>query len=65
MNENKDEKVQINGVVAITWRALIPYTSALYWRDNEREYLLIYLCASDFGGRLDKETLIAIAESLR
>ena len=60
-----DEEVQINGVTGYYLDCAESYCSALNWRDDEREYLLIYRWAPDFGGRLDKETLIAIAESLK
>ena len=60
-----DEEVQINGVTGYDLDCRELYCSALNWRDNEREYLLTYRWAPDFGRRLDKETLIAIAESLK
>jgi hypothetical protein len=59
------EVVQINGVTGYYLDGGEANTSALYWRDDEREYLLMYAWTPNFGGRLDKETLIAIAESLR
>jgi hypothetical protein len=65
VNENTDEEVQINAVTGYYLEGVDSYTSALYWRDAEREYLLIYQWVPDFGGRLDKATLIAIAESLK
>ena len=65
VNVDTDEEVQINGVTGYYLDGRESYSSALYWRDDEREYLLIYQWAPDFGGRLDKETLIAIAESLK
>jgi len=65
VNEDTDEEVQINGVTGYYLEGKDPISSALYWRDAEREYLLIHQWAPDFGGRLDKETLIAIAESLK
>jgi hypothetical protein len=64
-NANPDEEVQINGVIGYYLDGGVSLTSALYWWDDEREYLLIYHWAPDFGGRLDKETLIAIAASLK
>ncbi len=65
VNANTDEEVQINGGTGYYLEGVDPNISALYWRDDEREYLLIYQLNPDFGGRLDKETLIAIAESLK
>jgi hypothetical protein len=65
VNTNTDEEVQINGVTGYYLEGGESDTCALYWRDDEREYLLIYHWTADFGGRLDKETLIAIAESLK
>jgi hypothetical protein len=65
VNSNTDEEVQINGVTGYYLDGGESFTSALYWRDDEREYLLIYHWTPDFGGRLDKETLITIAESLK
>jgi hypothetical protein len=62
---NMGEVVQINGVTGYYLDGGEANTSALYWRDDEREYLLMYAWTPNFGGRLDKETLIAIAESLR
>jgi hypothetical protein len=62
---NTDEEVQINGVTGYYLDGGESNSSALYWRDDEREYLLIYQWTPSFGGRLDKETLIAIAESLK
>jgi hypothetical protein len=60
-----DEEVQINGVTGYYLDCGESYCSALNWHDDEREYLMIYRWTPDFGGRLDKETLIAIAESLK
>lgn len=65
VNANTDDEVQINGVTGYYLEGVDSYTSALYWRDAEREYLLIYQWTPDFGGRLDKATLIAITESLK
>ena len=65
VNANTDEPVQINADTSYYLQGAEPTTCALYWRDDEREYLLIYQWTSDFGGRLDKKTLIAIAESLK
>jgi hypothetical protein len=65
VNANTGEEVQINGITGYYLDGGESFTSALYWRDDEREYLLIYHWTPDFGGRLDKETLIAIAESLK
>ena len=65
VNPDTDEAVQINGATGYYLDGGSSLTSALYWQDGEREYLLIYQWAPDFGGRLDKQTLIAIAESLR
>lgn len=60
-----EEKVQINGAAGQYLVSSGDYPpQALYWRDNEREYILICQWASDFGGRLRKEDLIAIAESI-
>src|SRR5215207_1955045 len=61
VNEDTDEEVQINGMTGYYLDGRESFSSALYWRDDEREYLLIYQWAPDFGGRLDEETLIAIA----
>lgn len=61
-----DEEVQINGVTGyylVPSGEFPPY--ALYWRDDEREYLLICQWSPDFGGRLSKEDLITIAESVK
>jgi hypothetical protein len=61
-----DEEVQINGAIG---HYLVPNgelpPQALYWRDNEREYILICQWTSGYGGKLSKEDLIAIAESLK
>jgi hypothetical protein len=65
VNANTDEQVQINGITGYYLDGGESQTSALYWRDDEREYLLIYQWTPSFGGRLDNETLIAIAESLK
>jgi len=65
VNANTDEEVQINAVTGYYLEGADPNISALYWRDDEREYLLIYQLNPDFGGRLDKETLISIAESIK
>ena len=65
VNTNTDEEVQINGITGYYLDGGGSFTSALYWWDDEREYLLIYQWTPDFGGRLDKADLIAIAESLK
>jgi hypothetical protein len=62
---NTDEEVQINGITGYFLDGGKSSTNALYWRDDEREYLLIYQWTPSFGGRFDKETLITIAESLK
>ncbi|PKN90685.1 MAG: hypothetical protein CVU44_22490 [Chloroflexi bacterium HGW-Chloroflexi-6] len=61
-----DEEVQINGRVGhylVPAGEFSPY--ALYWQDDEREYILICFWSLEFGGRLSKEDLIVIAENLR
>jgi hypothetical protein len=65
VNPNTDEEVKISGVPGYYLDGGESFTNALYWRDDVREYLLIYFWTPDFGGRLDKETLISIAESLK
>jgi hypothetical protein len=65
VNPNTDEEVKISGVTGYYLDGGESFTNALYWRDDVREYLLIYFWTPDFGGRLDKETLISIAESLK
>jgi hypothetical protein len=62
---NTDEEVQINGITGYFLDGGESRTNALYWRDDKREYLLIYQWTPSFGGRFDKETLITIAESLK
>ena len=61
-----DEEVQINGT---TGHFLVPggdfQPEALYWRDNQREYILICQWSLGYGGRLSKADLIAIAASLK
>ena len=60
-----DEVVKINSITGYYLDGGESLPNALYWRDDEREYLLIYHWSPDFGGRLDKKTLIAIAESMK
>jgi hypothetical protein len=62
---NTDEAVQINGITGYYLDGGESNSCALYWRDNEREYQLRYMWSPSFGGRLDKATLITIAESLK
>jgi hypothetical protein len=61
----RDEEIRIHAQIGYYMEADAPGCSALYWRDNEREYMLAYYWNPAFGGRLDKETLISIAESLK
>lgn len=61
----RDEEIRIHGQIGYYMEADDPGCNGLYWRDDEREYMLLYYWDSAFGGRLDKETLIAIAESLK
>jgi len=63
-NPSTDEEVYINDITGYYLYAGAT-TEALYWCDDEREYLLTYHWAPDFGGRLDKATLISIAENLK
>lgn len=65
VNTGRDEAVKINGITGAYLDGADSSASALYWRDDAREYLLIYQWTPGFGGRLDTETLLAIAESLR
>ncbi len=64
-NTSTDEEVQINEGTGYYLDAEEANAYALYWRDKEKEYLLIYFWAPDFGGRLDKQAMIKIAENLR
>lgn len=64
-NSSTDEEIQINGSTGYYLDAEEANAYALYWRDEEKEYLLIYFWSPEFGGRLDKSTLIKIAENLR
>ncbi len=61
----RDEEIRINGATGYYLQADELGACALYWRDDEREYLLEYHWDPTFGGRLDKEMLVAIAESLK
>lgn len=63
--ENPGEQVQINNLSGFYLEAAGHFASAVYWRDSEKEYLLLYQWMPTFGGRLDKATLIEIAESLK
>ena len=59
------QPVQINDRTGYYLDGGASNTTALYWRDDMREYLLIYMWSPSFGGRLDENTLIAIAGSLK
>lgn len=61
----RDEEIRIHEQIGYYMEADDPGCIGLYWRDDEREYMLAYYWDPAFGGRLDKETLIAIAESLK
>ncbi len=59
------DPVQIGDLTGYALDGGASNTRALYWRDDTREYLLIYQWAPSFGGRLDEQTLIAIAASMK